>query len=141
MGFNDYPRFERQKPSRGCVKPRHSHGQLVGESSSRFQAKTSSIQKADTDVGQGLYSPKTWICTRWNILGFYTCLMCVCAQLNHLLLGDTFGELHPAKVTHYLLFLVLGYNQRGVSAGLSTNSIRVCCFLSCILSQSAQTGL
>lgn len=76
-GFNDHAHFQHQKLSQGCAKLRHSHRQLVGENSSKFQGETPSIQKSDRDVGWSLNSPKTCICTRQNIMGFYSCLVCL----------------------------------------------------------------
>lgn len=93
---------------------RHSRGT---ESTLAFQAEASSIQKADRDVGWGLDSPKVGICTRLNIMGFYSCLLCVWAPFNRLLLGDTFGELCPTEVAHDLPFLALGITTEGFQPG------------------------
>lgn len=135
MGFNDHPCFQHRKLSRGCAKLRPSHGQLVEENSSKFQGETPSIQKSDRDVGWGLNSLKTCICTRQNVMDFYSCLVCL-GQFNCLSLGDTFGEF----ASRYPMDFPLGCMHSEVSARFRTSPISACCFLSCILSQAAQTG-
>lgn len=75
--FNDPPCFQHWKLIRGCAKLRPSHRQLVEENSSKCQGETQSLQKLDRGVGWGLNSPKTCICTRQNIMGSYSCLVCL----------------------------------------------------------------
>ena len=63
-------------------------------------------------------------------------LSCVWAQFNCLSLGDTFGEF----ASRYPMDLPLGCMHSEVSARFRSSPISACCFLSCILSQAAQTG-
>lgn len=112
VGFNDQPCFQHRKLSRGWVKLRHSHRQLVEGNSSKLQVETPSIQKSDRDVGWGLNSLKICVCTRQNIMGFYSCLVCL-------------GSVQPSPIMWHFwwvassqstLWFALGvYPQRGFS--------------------------